>query len=190
MTSQPRRIAVIGGAGSGKTSFARRLSSILGAPHIELDSLHWDPDWTPVPTTEFRSRVDTALSGHAWIADGNYQGKLGDRVLRLADTVVWLDPGRPTIMWRVITRTIRRAHSREVLWNGNRESWGAFRLWRGEESIIWWAWTSAGDIRETFGPLPKNPALAHVSFHRLRSRRDVDEFLETMSRRGCVSTVD
>jgi hypothetical protein len=40
-----------------------------------------------------------------------------------ADTVIWLDPPRRTVMRRVIWRTIRRVAGRAELWNGNRERW-------------------------------------------------------------------
>lgn len=183
MTTSPQRVAVIGGSGAGKTTFARHLSEAIRVPHVELDALHWDVDWTPTPAAEFRERVERALKGERWVVDGNYQSKLGTRILELSDTVIWLDPGRATIMRRVIGRTWRRAVSGEELWNGNRETWAGFKLWRRDESIIWWAWRSAGRVRREFGPLPHDPALGHVRFHRLRSRRDVARFLRSVTPR-------
>ena len=41
-----QRLVVVGTSGSGKTTVAGQLALILGVPHIELDSLHWEPDWT------------------------------------------------------------------------------------------------------------------------------------------------
>ena len=45
--SPPRRIAVIGTTGSGKTSFSKRVAATLSAPRIELDALYHEPGWTP-----------------------------------------------------------------------------------------------------------------------------------------------
>ena len=53
---RPRRIAVVGTSGSGKTTLARRLAQRLGIPHVELDALHWEPDWTPAPRDVSRAR--------------------------------------------------------------------------------------------------------------------------------------
>ncbi len=72
----------------------------------------------------------------AWVVDGNYSGKLGDFVLRQADTVVWLDLPLHTCLGRLWTRTTHRIRDDVELWNGNRETWrGAF--W-GRESLFWW----------------------------------------------------
>jgi len=40
------RINVIGTSGSGKSSFSKRLAEKLDVPYIELDALHWKPNWT------------------------------------------------------------------------------------------------------------------------------------------------
>lgn len=66
------RITIVGVSGSGKTTTALRLSQILNIPHIELDALHWLPNWVMIETGAFRQLVSQALSGPAWVADGNY----------------------------------------------------------------------------------------------------------------------
>ena len=77
-------------------------------PHVELDALFWRPRWEMTPTDEFRAAVDGATSGAGWVADGNYFGRLGERLLREADVVVWLDPPLRTIMFRLVRRTLAR----------------------------------------------------------------------------------
>ncbi len=68
----PDRISVVGNTGSGKTTLAAELADMLGCPHIELDALHWGPDWTPQPVDIFRDRVRQATAGERWVVDGNY----------------------------------------------------------------------------------------------------------------------
>ena len=52
-------------------------------PHVELDALHWGPNWS-VPTDEdFRARVAEALTTPGWVVDGSYHGKLGDSAWNL-----------------------------------------------------------------------------------------------------------
>ena len=45
------RIVVLGTTGSGKTTVARALAQGLTIPHVELDALRWDPNWTEAPKT-------------------------------------------------------------------------------------------------------------------------------------------
>ncbi len=40
-----QRIAIVGTTGSGKTTLAQQLSQRINVPHIELDALHWEPNW-------------------------------------------------------------------------------------------------------------------------------------------------
>src|SRR5687767_15921191 len=48
MNRFPRRIAVIGRAGTGKTTIARRLAEAFDLPITHLDALFWTPDWKEV----------------------------------------------------------------------------------------------------------------------------------------------
>ena len=110
-----RRISVIGTSGSGKTTTASQIARRLGIPHVELDALHWEADWTPATLDVFRKRVAQALGGDAWAVDGNYS-KVRDIVWNRADTVVWLDYGLPVILWQLVHRTLRRSLTQEELW--------------------------------------------------------------------------
>jgi adenylate kinase family enzyme len=132
-----RRVQVIGGSCSGKSTTSRRLAAILGVPYIELDSLHHDPGWTEASADVFRERVARAIAAapDGWVVDGNYFGKLDTFVLDQADTIVWLDIPYRTAIRRVLWRTFHRSLRREELWNGNRES---FRIAFSRESIVLW----------------------------------------------------
>jgi adenylate kinase family enzyme len=133
-----RRVSVTGSTGSGKTTFARELASILGAPCVELDALNWGPNWTMVDEALFREKVDAATSGEAWVVDGNYGGRGAQEIVwRRADTLVWLDPPLPVILARLWRRTVGRIRSGEELWGGNRESFRNTFLSR--DSLFVWA---------------------------------------------------
>jgi len=179
--SCPRRIAVIGTSGSGKTVFAERLAQHLGIPHVELDAIHWGPNWTPRPLEDFRQRTAQSLAGDAWTVDGNY-GKVRDIVWARADTVVWLDYPLPLIMWRVVGRTLRRSLTGEVLWNDNREYLGQALF--SSDSIVLWSLRSYRRRRREYPLLFQRPEYAHLRIVRLRSPRQAHEWLASIGSRA------
>ncbi|MER7010963.1 hypothetical protein ABT324_05990 [Saccharopolyspora sp. NPDC000359] len=176
-----QRVSVVGCSGSGKSTVARRLSNILGVPHVELDALHWGPDWSAASSDDLSEKVRQATAADTWIVDGNYQSKIGTLVWERADTVVWVNPPKRTVMWRSLTRTIRRVVTREELWSGNRENWRGLMFWRGEDSILWWAWTSYARVQQRYESAMLAPANKHLAFHRLRSSAEVKRFLEAVA---------
>lgn len=175
--SRMKRVSVIGVSGSGKTTVARRLSSVLDVPHLELDSLFHLPAWTPMPDEDFRRRVSEFVRGDRWVVDGNYASHgVAEVVWPEADTIVWLDLPRSTVMRRVIARTIRRAATRETLWNGNREPWSNFFDPRPEKNIIVWAWTRHGPVRERYSRMSADGTWAHARVERLDNQAQVEAF--------------
>ena len=104
----PRRVAVVGNSGSGKTSLARRVASALACDHVELDGIHHQADWTPIDRDEMRAIVSARLASDGWVVDGNYGSFVQDLVFAHADTVVWLDLPRRVVMPRIVRRTLGR----------------------------------------------------------------------------------
>jgi len=167
-----RRVSVVGNTGSGKTRLARRIAAVLRVPCLELDSIHHQADWQPLDPDTFRARVREHTAGDGWVVDGNYRA-VQDLVWSRADTVIWLDLSRPVVMWQVVGRTLRRAVTREELWNGNREPLRNFLTLEPEDSVIAWAWTRHRVYRERYELAMSNPSWAHLTFVRVRSRHDV-----------------
>ena len=174
------RIAVVGTSGSGKTTLARALSDKLGLAHIELDGIFHQPNWVPRPSDEFQAELQDRMvaSGDRWVTCGNYSSVSGDLHLRQADTVVWLDMSRPVIMRRVIARTVRRAITREELWNGNREPLTNFYNWDPEVNIIRWAWTRFESTRSKYEEKAIDGSWSHATIIRLRTPAEVAAFLD------------
>jgi adenylate kinase family enzyme len=132
-TRSADRVIEVGTSCSGKSTFARRLSTVLQCPSVELDLLYWGPNWQPKSEQEFRQLVVHAVEADRWVVEGNY------RVVReilwpRATTIIWLNYGFLTIFWRAFRRTLRRTVSREALWHGNRESFT--RSFLSRESIL------------------------------------------------------
>jgi adenylate kinase family enzyme len=176
-----RRVSVVGTSGSGKSTVARKLAAILDVPYLELDGVHHQPDWVPLPPGEFQRVVGARAAADGWVIDGNY-GTVQSIVWTRADTVVWLDLPKRTVMRQVIWRTIRRVAGHQELWNGNRESWRNFFSWDPEQSVISWAWHKHAEYRARYAEAAADPANAHLRFVRLTSLRYADRFLDQTRR--------
>jgi adenylate kinase family enzyme len=174
-TETPRRIAVIGTTGSGKSAFARRIAATIGAPHVELDALFWEPGWVRVERDVFRARVAAAIAPPAWVTDGNYTSFLRDIVWPAADAVVWLDYPFRVVIWRLFRRTVSRVGRQEELWNGNRESLRTHFLTR--DSLFLWAKNTHWKHRREYRRVFASSAMAHVRVVRLRSAREAEAWL-------------
>ena len=171
-----RRVSVVGCSGSGKSTVGRRLARDLGVPYVELDSIYHQPGWVPLATEEFRRRAAEAAAGDGWVIDGNYS-KVRPLVWARADTVVWLDLPRWTVMRQVTWRSLWRAAFRVELWNGNRERWANLVTWAPENSVISWAWHRHAVYQERYIAAAADPANAHLHFVRLRSHAEIRHFL-------------
>lgn len=170
------RVSVVGTSGSGKSTLARELAATLGVPHLELDAVNHQPGWVPLPADDFRRVVGALLAGDGWVIDGNYS-TVRSLIWASADTVVWLDLPKRTVMRQVVWRTFRRVATREELWNGNRERWRSFFSLDPQVSVIAWAWHKHDQYRERYSKAAQDPANAHLTFIRLTTRRDVARFL-------------
>src|SRR5271155_2725016 len=64
------RIAIIGNAGGGKSTLARKLAAKRQLPHVEIDQLLWREGWTLTPTDVYEERHAQLIAGEAWVIDG------------------------------------------------------------------------------------------------------------------------
>ncbi|MEE1357841.1 MAG: isopentenyl transferase family protein, partial [Clostridia bacterium] len=48
-----KRVLIIGGNGSGKTTMSRKLAEKTSLPLVHLDTLYWTGNWQPRERSEF-----------------------------------------------------------------------------------------------------------------------------------------
>ncbi|MCK8616417.1 AAA family ATPase [Gordonia sp. C13] len=173
---RPRRIAVAGVSGAGKTTTARRIAGLLDVPHVEIDALHHGPGWVRRP--EFLDDVREFLASDAWVTEWQYRDAR-PLIAARAELLVWLDlPYWTTTFPRVVRRTVRRRLRREVLWNGNLEA-PLRTIFTNPEHIIRWSVSQRHAVAAAVPQLQRSePGLPVV---RLRSQADVEAWLAGLS---------
>lgn len=177
MHSTPRRIAIVGVTGSGKTTLASQIAACLNIPHIELDALHWGQNWAALPVDRFRAQTAQKLAGAAWAVDGNYS-KVRDIIWQRADTVIWLDYSFPRVFYQLARRTLRRVITREKLWNENREHFRSQFLSR--DSLFLWAIKTYPRRKKLYPTLFADPAYQHLEIVRLPTPKSTQQWLRTL----------
>jgi adenylate kinase family enzyme len=185
-----RRVSVVGTSGAGKSTLGKAVAARIGGDFLELDSVYHQPGWVPLPREEFRRRVSDAVAGERWVIDGNYTSNVKDLIWARADTVVWLDLPRRTVMRRIVWRSFQRAARRVELWNGNRERWRNLFSLDKEESVVAWAWQTHAATRAKLEAAMADPANAKLHFVRLKNPAEVRRFLASVSSVSSVSGRD
>jgi adenylate kinase family enzyme len=176
-----QRIAIVGSPGAGKTTLAEKLADRLDLRHIEMDSIFHQPGWRPLPDAEFIAAIERATSADRWVTCGNYQRVSKPIIWQRADTVVFLDLPKATVMRSIIHRSVRRAWKQEELWNGNRERFRNFFSLHKEENIILWAWTQFDRYRKGYRRDMQDPQWSRLDFVHLESRTGVTDWLEKVA---------
>jgi hypothetical protein len=85
------------------------------------------------------------------------------------------------VMRQVIARTIRRAVTREELWNGNREPLTNFVSLKPEANVMLWAWVKHEEFVERYAGAMADSAWRHLRFVRLRSHQEAERFVRSLS---------
>jgi adenylate kinase family enzyme len=174
MNAAMARIQIIGGSGSGKTTLGQALATRLDLPFVDLDDLYWEPGWREVGHDELKRRVAPIAAQEAWLVVGNY-GATAELLLwpRLT-TLVVLDLPYPTMMWRILHRSLRRAVRREACCNGNFES--LHRLLRHDAPLRYLTRTWRRR-HARYVTLASDAGLKHARVVYLARQADVDAWL-------------
>ena len=174
MNHNMQRVLVVGSSCAGKTFFSRQLARWMGADYVELDALHWGPEWTPVDKGLFQERVIEAAARPYWVFDGNYFS-VRDLIWNQATMLIWLDFSFRVVFSRAWRRTMRRVFTRERIYADNRESLRQAFLSR--ESILWWVISTFRGRRREIHDLLKREEHSHLQVIRFRRPTDAEAFI-------------
>ena len=175
------RIIVIGTTGSGKSMLAERLAKKLGIDFIELDALHWLPNWKHVSDVEFRVLVERATRTPGWVIAGNYSA-IRDISWPRAEVIVWLDYPLRIIFWRLWRRTWSRWWTQELLWNTNYERLlPQFKIWSADESLFNWLFKTYWRRKREYPLLFVLPEYAHLKVLHFNNPKETEDWLLSLN---------
>lgn len=174
-----KRVVVVGVTSSGKSTLAETLAKRFDLCYIELDALHWEPNWQAAPLDMFRTRVEKATQAEKWIVDGNYRA-VRDLTWLKAETMIWLDYPLLTILRQLTRRSLKRWWTQELLWGTNHEPiWTHFKFW-SKESLYNWLFQTYWKRKREYAMLLSRPEYAHLKLLRFRSPKSTKEWLESL----------
>jgi adenylate kinase family enzyme len=180
MSSFPyKRIVVIGVTSSGKSTLAEKLANRFDLSCVDLDALHWEPNWQEAPLDVFRVRVERAIQADKWVIAGNYR-IVRDLIWPKAEAVIWLDYPFLTVLRQLTRRTFKRWWTQELLWGTNRESLrNHFKLW-SQDSLFHWLFKTYWRRKREIPLVLSLPEHQHLKLIHLKHPKETDAWLENV----------
>ena len=160
----PRRIVVLGCAGSGKTSLAQQIGERTGLPVICLDEISRRLS-SRGDLPSFRSLLKDAHANEDWISDGNFAQVSFDIRLPRAELIIWLELPRVFCAWRVCRRVLRQGEPHKL---------------RDLPAVLAFIWRFER-VNRALIEVARSTHGNQVPLIHLRSRREISRYLESLN---------
>jgi adenylate kinase family enzyme len=83
------RVVIIGNAGGGKSTLARKLAAARRLQHVEIDRLLWEEGWKLASTDAYTKQHDDIIASDAWVIDGlGQQASIPRRIARATEVIL------------------------------------------------------------------------------------------------------
>lgn len=106
-----KKIAIIGPKGSGKTTLAHHLCSIVKVEVIHADTILGQLGECVTAESQGNNPLESYLRQPAWIIEGNGDPTNPDfiyeRRFAAADTIIWLDLPQNVCLWRLLKKLVQ-----------------------------------------------------------------------------------
>jgi adenylate kinase family enzyme len=165
----PKRLAIIGLPGSGKSTFAAKLGMALNIPVHHLDRHMFEPGGKKKDRQELLAIEQAMVNEESWIVEGCSMSTLGTRFAR-ADIVIYFHFSRLLCVWRVFNRLF--------IYDKALSNTGCTRKvnWR----LLKYIWTFDQEKRAVIEELKKK--YPKVDFRVFRSSQEGEMFLRHMEK--------
>lgn len=101
-----KKISIVGGPGSGKTTLSNKLSKIYNIPVTHIDGIHHLENWAIRDKSERDKIILDIIKKKEWIIDGTYKSTLKQR-FENSDLIIWLDYSTVAHLKGIIERYIK-----------------------------------------------------------------------------------
>jgi adenylate kinase family enzyme len=169
-----QRIAIIGNAGSGKSTLTQKLHAITNLPVFYLDQYYWKPGWVRTDPDEYQKVHDAICDKPAWIIDGINLRVMEYRIQR-ADMIIFLDLPRYICFYRIFKRTLKH-YGKETASSPKgcpeRVNWEFLKFLK-------WVW----DFKKKYPAAVKELFKKHSDKKKIyifKSQREVDAFVKNL----------
>lgn len=106
-----KRICIIGGSGTGKTTLSNNLGRVLNIPVCHLDGIHHTENWGVRDKEERDKIILEEIKKKDWIIDGTYSSTLKERIEQ-SDLIIFLDYSLPLRLSGIFSRYLKN-HGKE-----------------------------------------------------------------------------
>lgn len=174
-----KKFNIVGTSGSGKSTLAAIIAQKINGKYVGLDELHWGPSWEARKDDVLFPSLEKSLQCDRWVLDGNYH-RTAPIKWREVDCVVWIDLPFWLTFYQAITRAIKRSLSRKEIWPGTGNVETFSKTFFSRDSVLLWTITSYKNIKRRYEEIFSDPQYQHIHFVRLRSRREVNSFIDRL----------
>ena len=143
MLENVKKIAVVGGSGTGKTTLTNNLGRKLNVPIYHIDGIHHLENWKTRDTKERDRIILKRANEEKWVIDGTYKSTLQERINK-ADLVIFLDYSTISRLNGILTRYFKDKGKERPEIPGCKEKMD----WNFIKMFLTWRWTKGKEVKK------------------------------------------
>lgn len=143
MLENMKKIAVVGGSGTGKTTLTNNLGRKLNLPIYHIDGIHHLENWKARDTKERDSIILKRANEERWVIDGTYKSTLQERINK-ADLVIFLDYSTILRLNGILSRYLKNKGKEKPEIPGCKEKMD----WNFIKMVLTWRWTKGKEVKK------------------------------------------